>query len=943
MKKTLALISLFIFILSSTAFSGALLTYPKFQAWTNAGKMLTNGKLYTYYPGTTTKKTSYTDVDLATPASNPIILNARGEAEIYLQGGYKLVLKGSDNSTIWTQDNVFGRGIGGKGVESICTYGDTLSVILTAIGSDNATVSLDCDVIVDSNATIASNINVVTMLPGRFLCDATTRHITFNGNFSGDLNKVFYGCGTPHINHALEIYPEWWGSINDGTSDDSVAVQAAIDSAPVAGGKVKLSNKDWTFNASVNQTSIWIEGSWVGPQGLVTNVLQLASWRPFDKTLPILHVYSDRYYNTIYPTGTSVRLTNFFMEAGNYPGVSNASLAGRGQKGLHLDQGSRGVVVDHFSMQGFTEYAVRIGKPDTHEITDINFSNFIIGMISGGSGYGGLGDGVKCEYGDAPLGPTNWTTSVNFTDGMFVQWSAPIAWDNGTIYYNDTTHGTSTVVEVPDEPSDNGTWGYIHVCTVAGTSKTGGQPSWNHTIGETTTDGTVTWTTYDRGRTLNLIGCAGTALINVGTEAGHYGGVRLRKDPAPYGSTVFMMNSSLSSETSFDSVIVENEQDAYPISDSVKGDVLFWLGSYKPKDKPKYNPSYREGTINGQSWHLTSFNSFQSYFPTFFGGFVLHDYSDPYNPATVKHSELFKDRTHETMLQADDNITLKTPYKIKFDSASVELPDTARIWNIVETLSSDTFIANTTVQREIVSLYAPTATTLTNIILETDANKIEDWNGTWSSIGHYETFSSTGPDIDSAIETGSYGDAMTHFFSVTAGKNYSIVATVTLNSGEEPYLYVYSGDATHIESGFPVRLYNGVNTLSYTAGYSGISSYLFVKNLSASNWSATFTLHEHKLGIEKILSAGDDNLTIAHDPTKISLKGGIDLPLATGDMIGLLSVGGIWKETFRNVAAEGTWTVPLKVGINYLWSDTGGTIRKNTVFPIAHDNGTTIE
>jgi hypothetical protein len=125
MKRTIysmVLILLALFILSSTAFSGALLTYPKFQAWSDSGKILTNGKLYTYYPYTTTPKEAYTDKSLTTPAANPIILNARGEATVYLSGMYKLVLKSSDNSTIWTQDNVVGSYGGDFTDNSTCVY-----------------------------------------------------------------------------------------------------------------------------------------------------------------------------------------------------------------------------------------------------------------------------------------------------------------------------------------------------------------------------------------------------------------------------------------------------------------------------------------------------------------------------------------------------------------------------------------------------------------------------------------------------------------------------------------------------------------------------------------------------------------------------------------------------------------------------------------------------
>lgn len=81
------------------------LTYPKFQSPALDGANLSGGKVYFYESGTTTPKDTYSDSDLSTPNTNPVILNARGEADIYLNGEYKIVLKDSTDTTIWTEDN----------------------------------------------------------------------------------------------------------------------------------------------------------------------------------------------------------------------------------------------------------------------------------------------------------------------------------------------------------------------------------------------------------------------------------------------------------------------------------------------------------------------------------------------------------------------------------------------------------------------------------------------------------------------------------------------------------------------------------------------------------------------------------------------------------------------------------------------------------------------
>lgn len=73
---------------------------------TATGAPAVGWKLYTYQAGTNTPLATWADEAQTTPNTNPIILDARGEAAIYFSGNYKLVLKDQSDVTIWTQDNV---------------------------------------------------------------------------------------------------------------------------------------------------------------------------------------------------------------------------------------------------------------------------------------------------------------------------------------------------------------------------------------------------------------------------------------------------------------------------------------------------------------------------------------------------------------------------------------------------------------------------------------------------------------------------------------------------------------------------------------------------------------------------------------------------------------------------------------------------------------------
>lgn len=85
---------------------------PIFRAFDNNGNPLVGGLLYTYAAGTTTPQASYPSSSEATPNTNPIVLNFRGEAALWLDPtlSYKLLLTDSLGNTIpgYPVDNIAG-------------------------------------------------------------------------------------------------------------------------------------------------------------------------------------------------------------------------------------------------------------------------------------------------------------------------------------------------------------------------------------------------------------------------------------------------------------------------------------------------------------------------------------------------------------------------------------------------------------------------------------------------------------------------------------------------------------------------------------------------------------------------------------------------------------------------------------------------------------------
>jgi hypothetical protein len=96
--------------------SASLFPTPVMQFFTANGVPLVGGKLYTYAAGTVTPLATYTDYNAGTANTNPVILNSRGEASIWLGTSmYYMVLKDSTDVQIWTADNVTGSAGGAQG------------------------------------------------------------------------------------------------------------------------------------------------------------------------------------------------------------------------------------------------------------------------------------------------------------------------------------------------------------------------------------------------------------------------------------------------------------------------------------------------------------------------------------------------------------------------------------------------------------------------------------------------------------------------------------------------------------------------------------------------------------------------------------------------------------------------------------------------------------
>tara|TARA_R110000823_G_scaffold238887_1_gene364190 strand:- start:448 stop:2286 length:1839 start_codon:yes stop_codon:yes gene_type:complete len=85
-----------------------ILANGKQQYFDDTGNPLSGGKLWTMQPGAgvTTPKATWIDAGETALNTNPIILNARGEAQVFWSGGYNVRLESATGGLIYTVENI---------------------------------------------------------------------------------------------------------------------------------------------------------------------------------------------------------------------------------------------------------------------------------------------------------------------------------------------------------------------------------------------------------------------------------------------------------------------------------------------------------------------------------------------------------------------------------------------------------------------------------------------------------------------------------------------------------------------------------------------------------------------------------------------------------------------------------------------------------------------
>lgn len=202
-----------------------------YKSWRNDGTPNANGTMATYAAGTTTPQATYTDSTGSTPNTNPIVFNARGEANVWFDPtlSYKLVEFDSDGTLLGTTDHING---------SLSPSGDIIPSVDNAYNL-GSTSSAWANLYLGANhePAYSAGTGIIGYIPRT------------SGETTASITPTYYGYPPGDVRR--------YGAKLDGITDDTVAYQRAglaslNPSAPsgssvITGSIPLVAFQTWTF------------------------------------------------------------------------------------------------------------------------------------------------------------------------------------------------------------------------------------------------------------------------------------------------------------------------------------------------------------------------------------------------------------------------------------------------------------------------------------------------------------------------------------------------------------------------------------------------------------------------------------------------------------------------------------------------------------------------
>lgn len=130
MKRLTALLCFWFLLTGAISFASGIQVDALISGLRNplTDSFLDSGLVYTYSAGTTASKSLYMDAAMTTASTNPVVLNAYGQALRFAKGKYKFVIKTAGGTTLWTLDNLEYDSVATLASKTANPFGPTMSV-----------------------------------------------------------------------------------------------------------------------------------------------------------------------------------------------------------------------------------------------------------------------------------------------------------------------------------------------------------------------------------------------------------------------------------------------------------------------------------------------------------------------------------------------------------------------------------------------------------------------------------------------------------------------------------------------------------------------------------------------------------------------------------------------------------------------------------------------
>lgn len=205
------------------------------------GLPILGAQVTVYSAGTTSLVTIYKDVAglyYRNQTTDPILTDSEGYFEFYAPNGsydLKISISGFAPRTISGIEIAYNSTPNQALTVYIGQYA-SIEDFLSQTTTSTKTLIVDEPTTLTTGTVIPATVSIEVRYPGKITV-ASGSTLTINGPFSAGLYTALSTTGNVFFadSSAVQIYPQWFGAVVDGVTDDTVAFQTAITSAVISG------------------------------------------------------------------------------------------------------------------------------------------------------------------------------------------------------------------------------------------------------------------------------------------------------------------------------------------------------------------------------------------------------------------------------------------------------------------------------------------------------------------------------------------------------------------------------------------------------------------------------------------------------------------------------------------------------------------------------------